>query len=154
MSDEPGPTPHQARGLRLVVDTNVFVSALITPGRRASRLIDQLQPPHRLITSRAIADEFLGAVARPGLTSLLTATPRQLDHVCDLVNDAVIDLALPPALTVRVRDPRDQMVLDTAVAGRADLLVTGDLDLLVLADDPRIAPLRIVTVAAALAELE
>jgi predicted nucleic acid-binding protein len=47
----------------------------------------------------------------------------------------------------------DERILGAALAGNADFLVTGDEDLLVLAGDPRLGSLRIVTVAAFLAIL-
>lgn len=47
---------------------------------------------------------------------------------------------------VEVRDPDDVAILATAIAGHADHLVTGDADLLVLADEPALVPLRIVTI--------
>lgn len=47
---------------------------------------------------------------------------------------------------LNVRDPKDVQVLATAFGGGADYLVTGDNDLLSLAGDSRLGPLRIVTV--------
>jgi predicted nucleic acid-binding protein len=49
-------------------------------------------------------------------------------------------------LPVHIRDPKDERVLAAALGGRADYLVTGDDDLLVLNGDPRIRTLKIVTV--------
>jgi predicted nucleic acid-binding protein len=62
----------------------------------------------------------------------------------------IVPESRPP---VSVRDPRDEHILALALAGNADFLVTGDNDLLVLAADPRLGKLRIVTVAAFLALL-
>jgi len=47
-------------------------------------------------------------------------------------------------LPLAVRDPKDAPILAAALGG-ADFLVTGDKDLLVLRDDPRVGGLRIVT---------
>ena len=55
---------------------------------------------------------------------------------------------------VAVRDPKDEIVLATAIGGQADYLVTGDDDLLVLAGDPRIGPLKVVTVREFLQDLD
>jgi hypothetical protein len=54
---------------------------------------------------------------------------------------------------VRVRDPKDEQILGTALASDADYLVTGDEDLLELAGDPRLGTLTIVTVVDFLAIL-
>ncbi|HSH81667.1 MAG TPA: putative toxin-antitoxin system toxin component, PIN family, partial [Herpetosiphonaceae bacterium] len=47
---------------------------------------------------------------------------------------------------VAVRDVKDAHVLAAALDGSADYLITGDDDLLVLADDPRLGTLQIVTI--------
>jgi predicted nucleic acid-binding protein len=52
------------------------------------------------------------------------------------------------SLPIDVRDEKDERVLEAALGGRADYLVTGDNDLLVLAGDPRLGALRIVTARA------
>ena len=46
-----------------------------------------------------------------------------------------------------VRDPDDAVVLSIALSGGGDMLVTGDRDLLALANDLMIQPLHIVTLA-------
>lgn len=62
--------------------------------------------------------------------------------------DAAERVDLLPVLPVSVRDPKDEHILAAALGGEADYLVTGDQDLLVLAGDPRLGSLQIVTVAA------
>ena len=59
-----------------------------------------------------------------------------------------------PMLALPVRDAKDEHILATALSGNADYLVTGDKDLLVLAGDPRLGKLKIVTVAEFLAILD
>jgi len=51
-------------------------------------------------------------------------------------------------LPVEVRDPKDEMILASALGGKADYLVTGDDDILVLQDDARLGKLQIVTARA------
>ena len=55
---------------------------------------------------------------------------------------------------VSVRDPNDEHILAAAIGSNADYLVTGDKDLLTLADDPRLGSLKIVTAAQFLDALE
>jgi putative PIN family toxin of toxin-antitoxin system len=57
------------------------------------------------------------------------------------------------SLPIEVRDANDERVLAAALDGRADYLVTGDNDLLVLAGDPRLGELQIVTARAFLDRL-
>lgn len=59
-----------------------------------------------------------------------------------------ISTVVSPRVTnpVEVRDKKDQIVLDTALGGLADYLVTGDSDLLDLKDKPELGNLKIVTI--------
>jgi predicted nucleic acid-binding protein len=52
---------------------------------------------------------------------------------------------VPSQSPLLVRDPKDDMILAAAIGGNADFLVTGDADLLVLANDPKLGHLRIVS---------
>jgi putative PIN family toxin of toxin-antitoxin system len=54
--------------------------------------------------------------------------------------ETVTDFTIPPDLPV-IRDQADQMFLTLAVAGKADVLVTGDNDLLVIKDSFKIPPI-------------
>lgn len=65
---------------------------------------------------------------------------------------AWIDHEIDPIL--RSRDPNDDPLLSAALNGRADYLVSGDLDLLELASDPRLGGLRILTPRAFLEEFQ
>lgn len=61
--------------------------------------------------------------------------------------DVVSTVVSPPTIIpVKVRDPKDQKVLATALGGKADYLVTGDEDLLDLKRNPKLGKLKIVTV--------
>jgi len=52
-----------------------------------------------------------------------------------------------PRASIKVRDPKDVVVLAAALQGHADYLVTGDQDLLVLASHKSIKPLKIISPA-------
>lgn len=134
---------------RWVLDTNVVLSALVRPGGITGRLRlawqDGLYLP---LASRTTAAELIRVLAYPKFK----LTP---DQQHDLLADY-----LPWAETVRMpatlpktpacRDSDDLPFLQLAVASRADALVTGDADLLVLKRLPRAT---ILTPAQAIAML-
>ena len=64
--------------------------------------------------------------------------------------ELVTTLAKP---AVTIRDPKDAIVLATALDGGADYLITGDKDLLVLKNNAHLAPLKILTVDEFLGQL-
>lgn len=119
--------------LRVVLDTNVLVSALLfadgrlAPLRRAWR--DGRVVP---LVSRATVEELLRVLAYPKFG--LTAAEREdlLADVLPYCETVTVDVPagdLPPC-----RDVHDRMFMELAVAGHADALVSGDADLQVLAD--------------------
>lgn len=129
---------------RLVLDTNIVVSALLFSGRRMSWVSDGCES--RVIVPLASAEtvaELAGALSYPkfGLAEverddLLSLYLTWCESVVVAVNPTV-----PPC-----RDPHDRPFLELAIAGGADALVTGDRDLLVLASQ---FPIPILTAAQA-----
>ena len=117
--------------LRIVLDTVVFVRALINPHSRSGRLLSEFSDRYTIIVSKATAQELLEVIQRPELTrkyrNLARVSPRE---VIDLLSKAdAVDIGVAPRI---VRDPKDDIFVATALAGRADYLISEDKDLLVL----------------------
>lgn len=114
--------------MRVVFDTNTIVSALLFRGT-VSWLIEHWQSGEAtLIVSRETARELLRVLAYPkfGLS------PAQVDIVATryLCHAERVELAGEDDNLPLCRDPNDQMFIRLAGAGRADILVSGDKDLL------------------------
>jgi uncharacterized protein len=131
---------------RAVVDTNLVVSGLVVPRGLPSLLLQAFrQSRFVLIVSDAVYAEYPTVLARPQFASR-GLTQVQWEAFLHLVDSDAMFVAPARSLPTVVRDPKDEHILAAAVARRADYLVSGDRDLLVLADEPSIAPLRVVTV--------
>jgi uncharacterized protein len=137
-----------------VVDTNLFVSALISPrglphavytAWRAGAFLLHLAETQR----RELAD----VLSRPRLRKRFNLDPETVAQFFYLLETKAIEVIELDPLPLRVRDPNDDPILAAALGGGADYLVTGDDDLLSLAGDPRLGALRIVTARAFLALL-
>jgi putative PIN family toxin of toxin-antitoxin system len=134
--------------LRLVADTNTVVSALLWHGA-PHRLFEAIEAQElSFYASRALIDELADVLSRRKLLRAVRASGKSaLALVAEY--QALVQLVQPRALRRPVgRDPDDDAVIACALAARADLVVTGDQDLLVLKSHRRI---RIVTSAEALA---
>ena len=118
-----------SRPLRVVLDTNVLVSAALTPGGKPRRAVDLAARRGLLLFSSATHDELAEVLARPRLARYLPAgEPGAL-----LGRIGPVSLRVDPAERIAAcRDPKDDKFLDAAVYGGADYLVSGDEDLLVL----------------------
>ncbi len=129
--------------MRVVLDTNVLVSALIKSGRPRSFLKAMLRPDHALILSEPIIEEF----------SRVTADEKIKRYADDEAVAAYLRVLLSKAVfvrpksRVRVFDSPDDKVLSTAKEGDADFIVTGDKHMLELKEFKGI---KIVTVEKAL----
>jgi putative PIN family toxin of toxin-antitoxin system len=112
---------------RVVFDTNVLVSALVFPGGRGEtalrRIIEQTD---QLVLSRPIVDELLDVLARK-----FARDAEELAHVAVFVTELAMIVAPKRRLRV-VKDDPDNRILECAVAGRAEVIVTGDKALLAL----------------------
>lgn len=110
--------------MRVVLDTNVIVSGLLSPGHPPASLLDRFDRGLLgLVTSAEQLDELRDVLARPRIATRLTAgvSARFLDN---LASKADLCGPLPPVKTSP--DPKDDFVLATALAGGAELIVTGD----------------------------
>jgi putative PIN family toxin of toxin-antitoxin system len=119
-------------GLRVVLDTNVLVSGLAHPGSVPGRIVGiWRQGGLEVVLSRYILDEMARVLPRLSRIHLSSNEIRDLADslmfLADIVEpDAEQDSSL--------RDPADQQVLATLRASKADYLITGDKDLLALAE--------------------
>jgi len=115
--------------LRVVLDTNVVISAMLLPLSVPRRALDRAMQEGRILISAATMTEVDEVIHRPKFDQYLSEEERiefltTLVHKAELVNvaDKVTDC----------RDPRDNKFLELAVSGLATHIVTGDADLLVL----------------------
>ena len=119
-------------GLRVVLDTNVLVSGLAYPGSLPGRIVHAWrQGGLDVVLSRHILDE---------LARVLPQLPRlglSVTEIRDLIDGFMFlaDVVEPTGEEdPKLRDPADQPVLLTLLASNSNYLITGDKDLLSLAD--------------------
>ena len=118
--------------IRAVVDTNILIRALIKPGGTVGPVLTHLRNgDYVLLYAEPLLYELVAKLALPRI--------RIKYHLDDEAVEAVVALILlrgesvtPMHRIQACRDPKDDVLLEVAVAGRADFIVTGDDDLLVL----------------------
>lgn len=137
--------------MRAVLDTNVFVSAVIRPGSRLGRVLDLFRGgAFTLLYSASLLAELRDVLGRAWVRERYNVTDEDVEALMGLLDERGEEVS--PARRIAVcRDPEDDQVLEAAVAGRADVVVSGDADLLV--HDP-FERIRIVRPSEFLAMLE
>lgn len=119
--------------MRIVLDTNIVLSALLWRGT-PYRLFEAIrqQPDVQLYSSATLLAELADVLTRPSPTKQLATIGKTAREVtADYL--AVVEIVAPATLSAPVsRDPDDDQVLACALAAQADLIVSGDGDLLTL----------------------
>ena len=110
--------------MRVVLDTNILVGALITKGTPPDRLYQAwLRGEIELVTSTAQIAEIADVLARPRLQKFLDAD--EAASIVENMGTRALVLDEPPEVDLSL-DPKDNLILAAAVAGMANLIVSGD----------------------------
>jgi putative PIN family toxin of toxin-antitoxin system len=112
--------------LRVVLDTNQIVAALVRPPELATLLMAWESARFLVVASPSLIDEYLRVLAYPEIAALIY--PELLrTFYSHLLHD--IELVEPLETPRICRDPDDDKVIAAAIYGLADYIVTMDQDL-------------------------
>jgi putative PIN family toxin of toxin-antitoxin system len=124
--------------VNVVVDTNIWVSYLV--GHSLAKLDERITAGQvRVVMSQEQVAELLAVLARPSIRRRFST--QDMEELLYL-QARIAHLVRPTQRVTACRDVKDNFILEIALAGDADYIVTGDEDLLVL--DP-FRGVRIVT---------
>jgi uncharacterized protein len=110
--------------MRVVIDTNIIVSAIITPVGKPAAIIDAwLDGKFTLLTCGAHVDELRSTLQKPRVAELVK--PHKAGRLVNQIKRLAETIdPLPPV--ERSADPTDNFLLALSEAGNTDYLVTGD----------------------------
>ena len=114
---------------RIVVDTNALVSRLLLPSSVSAQAVRKAVDSSILLVSEAAMNELADVLARPKFDRYISLEDRQqflrlLGRLAEFV---------PIVYPVRAcRDPKDDKFLEVALNGEAQVILTGDADLVAL----------------------
>lgn len=119
---------------RAVLDTNVLVSALITPAGASARLLLELRAgAFELVVSPALLAELREVLHRDRFRTYVSI--EDADAYVDAIRRDAVSIDDPPATAGPVAgDPDDQFLIDLSRAARVDALASGDGRVLDLRD--------------------
>jgi hypothetical protein len=114
--------------LRVLVDTNVWVSALINPSGHPARVLEALKiGKFALILSEPLVDELLDVLSRPRLVKKYGLELLDVAEFASLLEEKA-EMVEPAGELQICRDPKDDFLLETALLARADYAVSRDDD--------------------------
>lgn len=120
--------------MRAVFDTNIYISAFVFPNSSAEKaLLRCIEGNHQLLISKPIIEETLGILARKFSRDRenLAKTAIFLDEISETITaEKTINI---------IDDEPDNRILECAVAGQADAIITGDKAMLKLSSFDEIA---------------
>ena len=143
-------------GIVALIDTNVWVSALINPHGFPAKTRDAwLAGQYKIVVSKPLLEELEDVLHRPRIQQKFGVTEAQAEALLLLITEKATPVEISGELHL-CRDPRDDMLLETAIVGGATHIVsrdediTRDLELLAQLEKRRI---KAVTVSRFLAEV-
>jgi putative PIN family toxin of toxin-antitoxin system len=113
--------------MRCVVDTNVLVSAIVFPRSVPRQAVDKALSDDVLLFSEFTMDELKEVLSRSKFDRYVSREERALFLAQVGVTAEFVSII---QLVSECRDPKDDKFLELALNGRADVIITGDADLL------------------------
>ena len=123
--------------MRVFADTNFLISAFATRGLSAE-VFEIVLSDHTLIISDYIITEL-----RDKLSNKLKMPPPAIDQIVSYLSQYEIAETPSETISYEIRDPDDVSVLASAIASNANVLITGDMDLIAIAD--QVSELKVLT---------
>ena len=118
--------------MRLLLDTNTAISGLIWQGFPGKLIDEAVSGQIQLISTKILLDELLEVLQKPKFKKNIERLSITVEDLFEGYAN-LVELVEPVDLKDSVcRDPDDDNVLAAAIGGKADLIVSGDDDLLVL----------------------
>jgi len=125
---------------RIIIDTNLWVSFLIT--KDFTKLDDIIFSRQSiLVFSQELLDEFLEVARRPKFRCFFSNT--DIEEILETIGEYADFIDVRSEIKI-CRDPKDNFLLSLSVDGKADFLLTGDKDLL---DLKKIGETTIITIS-------
>jgi uncharacterized protein len=114
--------------LRVVLDTNVLISAILTEGKPRTLLRKGISKEFRIVISDLILRELGTVLRRPKFK----IDEDEIHRIILALMQAAEVVEVISKLNLVEEDPKDDMIVETAFDGKADFVISGDSHLLAL----------------------
>lgn len=115
--------------IKAVVDTNIWISSLIASSKTAARLVDKWrEDKFEIVVSEQQVLELYEVFSRPKFLFKYRIDRQEINDLVSSITTRTKRVTIKPG-TKLCRDPDDDIIIETAIRGRAKYLVTGDKDI-------------------------
>jgi uncharacterized protein len=129
--------------MKLVLDTNIFISGLLFPKSSAGEIVSAcLSDKFELCLSKSMIAEIEQVLFYPKIRKKLKLTDAEIENYCSLLSFCATFFETKNIKAKVPKDQKDDHILATFLASSADYLITGDDDLLSLSSQYRIISLK------------
>ena len=111
--------------MRVMADTNVIISALLFPDSVPAKVLLLIARSHNLVLCEHIVAELREVVTRKR-PDLLAETDKLLDQLGYELAEPSLEADGPEGAGKLISDPKDQPILNAAIAANVDMIVSGD----------------------------
>lgn len=112
--------------MRLVLDTNVIISSIVTPGAPRKLFIRGISGEYIVLISTPILKEIYDVLSRPKFRM----SASEIRRILDLIRKSSNHVVVKSKFEVIENDPDDDIIINTAYDGNANYIVSGDAHLL------------------------
>jgi len=114
--------------IKVVIDTNIWVSALLNPSGYPARLRKSFEEGvFKVVVSEPILEELADVLNRPRIREKYDVTPEDIEEILTLIEERSEHVLLSGNIGI-CRDKDDNLVIETAIKGKAEYLVSRDDD--------------------------
>jgi putative PIN family toxin of toxin-antitoxin system len=129
--------------MRLVLDTNIFISGLLFPKSSAGKIVSScFGEKFELCLSKSMIEEIERVLFYPKIRKRLKLTDSEIKNYCSLLSFSAKFFEIKHIRAKVPKDRKDDHILATFLASEADYLITGDDDLLCLSGQYQIISLK------------
>jgi len=114
--------------IRAVIDTNIWISALLNPFGYPARIRKSFEKGvFQVVVSEPILEELADVLNRPRIREKYDVTPEDIEEMLTLIEERSVHVLLSGDIKI-CRDKDDNFIIETAIKGKAEYLVTRDDD--------------------------
>ena len=107
--------------MKILIDTNILISSVLFPNSKIAKVVLYVSDYYEIVLTKQIIDEFRRIIKKKFCSKIKESEELLNELEFELLDDNYLE-------KIKIRDPNDQIILNSAVENNVDYLLTGDKD--------------------------